>query len=324
MLKAVYIGAALFVGSSHMAIAAEEDFTPPADIAARVAEATAAAEAGGSGPMPAEMVSDPGLPTHTVYRPRDLEAAMEQGRLPIIAWGNGACANIGNRFRYFLTEVASEGYLVVATGPAGPQYVEWKVDLGADPNLPPGGRSPQSYAAQMNDAIGWAIAENDREGSPYYHRLDTQAVAVMGQSCGGLQAISAAADPRVKTALVLNSGTFAEGSPPFGGTGDATKASLDRLHTPVAWISGDASDVAHGNAAGDFAAVHGVPAMWAYHDGTGHSEHYREPGGGLFVAPVVSWLDWHLKGRKTAATMFSGEDCRLCSEPGWHVRTKDM
>ena len=146
----------------------------------------------------------------------------------------------------------------------------------------------------------------------------------MGQSCGGLQAIAASADARVVTTLVLNSGTFPEGSPPLGGTGDATKASLVRLHGPVAWISGDPSDVAHVNAEADFAAVEGVPAMWAWHEGTGHSDHYRMANGGLFAPLIVDWLDWRLRGMRTPGGAFSGADCGLCSAPGWHVATKNF
>ncbi|HEX3837753.1 MAG TPA: hypothetical protein VHW25_12380 [Steroidobacteraceae bacterium] len=60
----------------------------------------------GSGPYRALMEVDPGLPTHTLYHPVDLTAA---GKLPIVAWGNGACWNVGNAFRWFLSDIASYG-----------------------------------------------------------------------------------------------------------------------------------------------------------------------------------------------------------------------
>lgn len=321
---------AAVVALSLSAAVNAQDPVPPAEDAARIAAATAAADAGGTGPMPAAMLSDPGLPTHTVYRPRDMEAAMAHGRLPIVVFGNGGCTNIGNRYRYLLTEVASQGYLVIATGPVGPSYVEWVVNLtnpdepDAPPAPPPAQRAPASTAAQLNDAIDWAIAENARAGSDLQGRLDTNAIAVMGQSCGGLQAIAASADPRVVTTLVLNSGTLAPGTPPLGGTGDAAKTSLTRLHGPVAWISGDPSDVAHVNAEADFAAIAGVPAMWAWHEGTGHSNHYRMVNGGLFAPVIVDWLDWRLRGMRAPGGEFSGADCGLCRAPGWHVATKNF
>ncbi len=298
------------------------DEAPPPELAAKVATATAAAEAGGLGPFPAEMVADATLPTHTLYRPRDLGAAARRGRLPIVAWGNGACANYGNRFRYFLTELASQGYLVLAVGPIAPQVAEWKVSLDPANPLPPSERLPGSYAAQLTDAIDWAIAENGRRGSAYYRKLDTSAIAVMGQSCGGLQAISAAADRRVTTAVVLNSGTFPADRRPLAGTGDATKASLARIHVPTAWISGDESDNAFPNARDDYAAFVTAPALRAWQRGTGHSAHWREPRGGPFTPVVTAWLDWQLKHRRAAAATFTGPDCSLCRADGWTVETK--
>ena len=320
-LANLLMGLGLALAAPAMAEPIAEE-APPPELTAKVAAMTAAAEAGGRGAFPAEMVSDPLLTTHTLYRPRDLRAATRRGKLPIVAWGNGACINYGNRFRYFLTDLASHGYLILAIGPRGPQVVEWKVSLDANNPEPTNERPPRSFAAQMNDAIDWALAENARRGSPYYRRLDPKAIAVIGQSCGGLQTIAAAADRRVTTAVVLNSGTFPEGRRPLAGTGDAVKASLRRIRVPTAWISGDETDNAHSNSNDDFAAFSNAPALRAWHRGTGHSSHYRELHGGLFAPVVVQWLDWQLKRRKAAATTFTGPDCTLCKEPGWVVQTK--
>ena len=67
----------------------------------------------GSGPYKAVMATDPTLPDHILYYPANVAAA---GKLPIIAWGNGACLHAGNRFRGFLTEIASHGFLVISAG----------------------------------------------------------------------------------------------------------------------------------------------------------------------------------------------------------------
>jgi hypothetical protein len=48
--------------------------------------------------------SDPGLPTHTIYRPADLASFVGGKKLPIISWGNGACANAGTLFKVFLSD----------------------------------------------------------------------------------------------------------------------------------------------------------------------------------------------------------------------------
>src|SRR5579875_3616668 len=80
---------------------------------------------------------------------------------------------------------------------------------GANPPSPPANLPPPAtHPAQLIAAMNWAIAENQRSGSKYYQRLDSTKVAVMGQSCGGVQAIEVAADPRITTAVIWNSGLF--------------------------------------------------------------------------------------------------------------------
>src|SRR5690349_6700753 len=69
------------------------------------------------GPYAVTIESDPGLPTHTVYRPTDLKPFTGSKRLPIVSWGNGACSNAGQLFKVFLTQIASHGYLVISIGP---------------------------------------------------------------------------------------------------------------------------------------------------------------------------------------------------------------
>lgn len=296
--------------------------TPPPELAALVAEANANAERGGGGPYPAEMTTDSRLPGHTIYRPRDLAEVAGDDKLPVIAWGNGACANYGNRFRYFLTEIASRGYLILAIGPVGPAWLEWNTQLPGDPSVRPEDRPAPSHASQLIDAIDWATAENARPGSEYFGRLDLERVAVMGMSCGGLQAIAAAADSRVRTLVVWNSGTFPEGTRPLAGTGEATKASLAALHTPVAYISGDESDIAFENANADYAAINTVPVFRGWQKGVGHSGTYREPAGGAFTAVAVAWLDWQLRGDARAGAMFMGDACTLCRDDSWVVMRK--
>lgn len=75
-------------------------------------------EGGGTGPYKSVIVADETLSTHTVYRPQDLKAAVkEQGKLPVILYANGACANNNVQMRLLLSEVASYGYIAIAIGP---------------------------------------------------------------------------------------------------------------------------------------------------------------------------------------------------------------
>src|SRR5690349_10603049 len=85
--------------------------------AASAESASRTAEDGRTGSDPAVMATDESLPTHTVFRPKDLGALGDKFKLPIVVWGNGACANSPWEHVNFLSEVASHGFLVVAIGP---------------------------------------------------------------------------------------------------------------------------------------------------------------------------------------------------------------
>jgi len=289
----------------------------------------------GSGPYKAVMEMDAGLPDHTIYRPDNL-SALNSGGLPIVVWGNGACVDVGNSFSSFLTDISSYGYLVIALGPivqrdtAGPAQPPAQPPAApfppqsADSTEPPRGLPPAAtHPSQMIDAIQWATAENDRADSKYYKRLNGSKIAVMGQSCGGVQAIEVAADRRISTAVIWNSGLF--GKPTnLGGGKTLSKQDLESIHVPVAYISGDPQDIAFKNADADFDSLTKIPAFRAYERGVGHGGTYRQPNGGEFSGIGVAWLNWQLKGDQRAALMFRGADCGLCVNPKWIVRTKNI
>jgi hypothetical protein len=121
--------------------------------------------------------------------------------------------------------------------------------------------------------------------------------------------------------VIWNSGTFPAGQPVLSGA-EATKESLAKFHAPVAYISGDQSDIAFANSEDDVSRINHVPLFRAYAKGVGHTGTYRTPNGGLFGTVAVAWLDWQLKGDKTAAAWFTGTACRLCTDPAWVVQRK--
>lgn len=281
---------------------------------------------GGSGPYKAVLVGDPNLKTHTLYRPRDLQPFAGNVKLPIVAYGNGACRNASYEVRNFLTEVASHGFLVVAIGPPIPTIAGGSYVTGP------------TTSSQLLDAVDWATAENARQGSELYGKVDTSKVAVMGHSCGGLQAIEVSTDPRVTTTVMLNSGIIgarpavppALGAEARGGRGPmpgmpaVTKEQLAKLHAPIAYIIGGKSDIAHDNAADDFAKIESVPVLLANREVGHYPATFLDPRGGAWGAAVSAWLKWQLKGDQRAAKMFTGAKCGLCSDPKWIVEKKKI
>jgi dienelactone hydrolase len=251
-------------------------------------------------------------------------------KLGVLAWGNGGCAADGAGGRFHLSEIASHGYLAIASGtiqsgPGAPPKPAGDTQpgppaLGANgmpAHIPP----PATKSALLTEAIDWALAENQRKGSPYYGRINPQWIAVSGWSCGGLQALEVAADPRVRTVIIHSSGIFADANPIPGMT--ITKAALQKLHTPIIYILGGPSDIAYANGMDDFKRISSVPVFVANLD-VGHGGTFMDPNGGREAAVAVSWLDWQLKGDARAAKLFAGADCGLCKDPDWKVDSKNL
>jgi len=282
------------------------------------------------GPFEVTVESEPSLPTHTVYRPTDLSSFKGSRKLPIVSWGNGACANVGTLFKGFLTQVASHGYLAISIGPKDaplPAFATGARSSSATPATPSAPRPPpvaSSRDQQLLDAIDWAVKENARKCSPYFKRLDTKKIAVMGQSCGGLQTIAVSGDPRVKTSVIWNSGVFPEtGNSPGARLSGAKKESLTQFHAPVAYFNGGPTDVAYANAEDDFKRIDTVPVFKGELN-VGHGGTFSHPGAGWFGEVGVAWLNWQLKGDKRAATYFVGNECALCTSPIWKIEKKNL
>lgn len=277
----------------------------------------------GTGPFAALKEEDRSLPDHVVYRPANLKT-LGSVKLGILAWGNGACSDDGANARQHLAEIASHGYLVIASGtiksgpgvPPPPPIEMPAPGPNGERKLPPSRTTP----GQLTQAIDWAIAENSRSGSPYFGRIDTTAVAVSGWSCGGLQALSiATSDPRVKAVVIDNSGIFAQPMPGMGI--EIEKSALARLRAPILYILGGPTDIAYANGMDDYARIGGVPAMTANLD-VGHGGTFYQPDGGPAAQVATAWLDWRLRGDPAAAKWFANTDCKLCTDPAWKIQRK--
>lgn len=322
-LRFLAFGMALVGGTAPAQVA--QDAPAVADLAQREADARAASaklpDTPGTGAFPAIKEVDPALPDHVVYRPSDL-TKLNGRKLGIVVWGNGGCRDDGASARFHLAEIASHGYLVVAPGRilSGPGAI-------AVPARPTDGRvtTRLSVATTWRDVIAgldWALAENRRSGSRYAGLIDPAQIAVAGHSCGGLQAIQAGADDRIRTVIVHNSGIFADGSNPIAGI-TVDKSMLKALHTPVLYVLGGKRDVAWPNGTDDVAKISHVPVVLVDGD-VGHGGTFGEPNGGDVAKLSIAWLNWQLRGDKEAARTFTGSDCGLCSDAAWRIDRKGL
>jgi hypothetical protein len=311
--------------------AAQQPAQPPApaqpDRAAleRQAELNKRPDTPGTGRFPAMKEEVAALPRHVVYRPKEL-GALGNTKLGVVAWGNGGCSDDGASSRFHLLEIASHGYLVIASGRilsgpgAPPREPRPAAPQGQLPQgqLPP----PRTQVKDLTDAVDWALAENTRAGSPYFGRIDPGQIAYSGWSCGGVQALQVATDPRVKTLVIHNSGILNNG--PTNMTGSTVgKEVLQTLHTPVIYIEGGPKDIAYENGMDDFKRITHVPVAMANLP-VGHGGTFNEPNGGAAASVAVSWLNWQLRGDTQSAKRFVGEDCGLCKDTQWSLERKQL
>ena len=114
MTKTTMVCAAM---ACAMALEARDvsDLFSPREVCAKLRGESAAAprarvlEDGGTGPYKAVMTEVPGFAEHTVFRPADMSPFNPDKPLPVLVWGNGACANSPIEHAKFLNEIASYG-----------------------------------------------------------------------------------------------------------------------------------------------------------------------------------------------------------------------
>ena len=263
-------------------------------------------EEGGTGPYKAVMKEEAALVAHTVFVPQNLSSFNKKHPLPVLVWGNGACSNSPWEHYKFLNEIASYGFIVVATG---------YIPMDDEPY-----RGEMSTTQQQIESIDWVIAQNNDKHSPYYEKIDTKNICVAGMSCGGLQTLYNCGDPRIKTLMICNSGLFKQENvaQAVGGMPMPPKSKLKEIHTPIIYILGGKTDIAYENGMDDFHRIDHVPAC-ATNFPVGHGGTYRQAHGGEFSVVALAWLQWQLKGDKDAAKMFIGADCDLLKRKDWTI-----
>ena len=217
---------------------------------------------GGLGKFPSIVTEDAAFKGYTIYRPADIQQAITEKPLPLVIFGNGGCMNTSVYFERFLSEIASFGYVVVAVGPYHSTIEEAQADEET---------SEWTDYHLLTDAMDLMEKAVKDERSVFYKAVDMDKVAVMGQSCGGLQALAVSGDARVKTTICLNSGviTPTEEQAQRHLNLVIDKSALKNLHAPILYLVGGKNDIAYENALDDFRRIDHVFAVIAT-DESGH------------------------------------------------------
>jgi hypothetical protein len=278
-----------------------------------------------TGPFAVVVEHDPGLATHTIYRPREL--SMDEH--PVLVWGEGGCAKNGLLFPEYLSEIASHGFVVVADGPpiarpaGGPGAGGGGPPLGGGGGGGGGGGPPADRFTMVNGtalvaAIDWLEAESKNRNSRFHEKVNVERVAAMGMSCGGLMSYGASSDPRVATVGVWNSGLFED---------ERNAAIYAGIHGSVIIVTGGESDIAYANGKRDFEVMPPrIPIFYGVHPAVGHGGTYNQDNGGPFGVVAVAWLKWQLQGDTSAAGRgyFVGDNCAICKDAGWQIGTRAL
>jgi len=236
---------------------------------------------GGSGPFSAIAATETSLSNYVIYRPNELNQSI---KLPVVVFANGGCMDTSFPFEHMLSDIASHGYLLIALGKMQNSLDDRPLNKASNSMIP--------------HAIDWITAQSANPLSEFYQSANLKKIAIAGQSCGGAQLLATAADERVSSYLMFNSGI-----------GDMTMASADvkslqNLHAPVIYFVGGPTDIATDNAKLDYQRINHVPIVFANHKTAGHSGTFEQPFGGSFSKLAIKWLDWQLKDKQTNATLF--------------------
>ncbi|KAF2430142.1 hypothetical protein EJ08DRAFT_589693 [Tothia fuscella] len=240
---------------------------------------------GGTGAYSAHMIEDTTLPDHTIYVPKNAT-----GTLPVVLFGNMLCLSQGAFFKTMLTEIASHGFMVVASGSLK-------------------GKSELTRASMLTKAVDWA----NGPAAQKYGKVDASSLAVVGHGCGGLEALSASyQESRVTYTVLLNSGVYEKAKLPL----------LQGLKAPLAYFVGGQPDIGFPLAERDYPLLN-IPVLKASIK-VGHLGTFYQKRGGAQGQALVKYLSWKQKGDSSAKALFcSPADGTQLVKTGWSIESKN-
>ena len=241
------------------------------------------------GPYGAVIVNNTGpRNAYTLYHPAELAPGGVKN--PFLTWGNGIATTPD--WYELLPHLASHGFVIIASN-----------SIAVTPE-------------DLREGIDWLFAENVRDGSTLYDKLDTTRVASMGYSLGSNGTFKIADDPRLVTTVHISGGAF-------------EKTDTAKLQRPAAFICGAAGgdgyftgDVAHDNCESDF-EVATVPVFYGVFREGGHLGVMLSPFMERIRKAVTGWLRFQLMQDESQRALYVGDDCGFCTDSNWTVKQKN-
>ena len=141
-------------------------------------------------------------------------------KFPVLVWGNGGCSGDGLSNQQLLQQIASYGYLAIASGaPKGTQG---------------------TTAAMMTASIDWAV-KNAGQGA--YANVDATKIMAAGFSCGGVEAMAQTWDSRVQSIGIFSSGLL------------TNTTAAKTFNKPILYCLGGSGDIAYTNVSCSLLAI---------------------------------------------------------------------
>ena len=241
-------------------------------------------DAGAKGPFEIEVQESlDGLDTHILIAPKDL--GRDGIKHPIIVWINGAGTG-SSGYRNMLDNVAAHGFFLLD-------------DKQSTFEVPP-------EVEAQRAAIGWAIEQADKQGGPYFGKLDTSRIAIAGHSLGSVSTFGNLSDMRIKTSIHMAGGVT-------GNPQGVDETWLQDLHVPAMFLVGDRDSNGLQRVKDDYAqAPTSIPVFFGLLAGVSHTDEFTQPNGGRWGRILISWLRWQLADDPSFAKAFEGASCEFC------------
>jgi hypothetical protein len=195
----------------------------------------------------------------------------------VFDWGPGAGTGPSNYMDH-LSHIASHGFVVIS----------------------------QPSTQSGTDAIDWILGENEKEGSPFYQKLDPTRVGQGGHSMGSLLAMSESADPRLNLYVLVCGGCMSG----RGGCGASD------IHGPTVILGGD-TDIGTPNYEGDYEEIMS-PVVFLTKSGTDHIACARNN-----LTPWVAFLRMNWCGEEAKYKPDFMDGGTYCKDP-WECKSKNF